>query len=209
VTLLSASLVLGAAAHARVGGERFRVAVLPVSLLAASPATGDKVRTRLSDALRGEFAVEMIPEEAVDRAVDARCGRDPRWDCLEQEQNLLQIGKALEARVVVAGNLAVMGQTQVLKLRVVDLSSETVSGELVEMTGANDEVILERFVSLNARLFPGPQPPPETAPWPVWAGVGAGMAAAAIVATVGVLLASGVLGSPDDDGDWDVRVSLP
>jgi hypothetical protein len=209
VGLLGASLLLGGVASARADAGPQRVAVLPVSLLAAPPATGERVRERLARALQSESDVEVVPAVQADQAVDARCGGAPRWDCLEQEQNLLAIGRALDARVVVAGNLAVMGETRVLKLRVVDLSAETVSGEVVEMSGANDEAVLERFAALHARLFPHASPDAPSAPWPVWVGVGAGMLVVATAATVGVLLATGVLGLPGDDGSWDARVSLP
>lgn len=208
--LLCLCVLLGAGFQARASESPVRVAVLPVSLLAAPAETGDRARNRLFDALRGGFDVEMVPAEDTDRAVDTRCGAPTqRWDCLEQDASLLAIGRSLDARVVVAGNLAVMGETQVLKLRVLDLSSETVTGEVVEMTGANDEAIVERFVALNARLFPHPEPTSQPELWPVWAGVGAAVVALALGGTVGVLLATGVLGTTGPDGTWDVRVRLP
>lgn len=186
-----------------------RVAVLPVSLLAAPAETGIQIRERLADTLRRRFGVQVVDDAAVDAAVAAQCGDPARWwECLDRNEQLVQIGARLGVPLVVASNLGVMGETRLLKLRVVDVETRAVSGELVELKESDGQAVIDRFAALGERLFPQPSPPAWYQNSALWIAVGAGatlVVAAAAAATWYALTAQ----APPATGDWDHQVSLP
>ncbi|MBN2361125.1 MAG: hypothetical protein JXR83_16840, partial [Deltaproteobacteria bacterium] len=120
-----------------------RVAVLPVSLLAAPAETGVQIRERLVETLRLRYGVDVLDQTTVDAAVAAQCGDPARWwECLDHNEKVAQIGARLGVPLVVASDLGVMGETQMLKLRVIEIESGEVLNELIELKGSDDSMVL-------------------------------------------------------------------
>lgn len=195
--------VLGLAG-ARADDAAKRVVVLPLSSLAADPTSTAKMRKQLSKVLEERFDVTCVENEEVDRAVKNLCGQPSEWwDCLGRDENLFQLGRRLKAGWVVAGNLAAMGETQALKFRTADVASNTVSTEIMNVRGGDQEDFLARFLLLHQHRLPRHQPQEHWyQKWYVWTAAGAVLAAA---------VAGGLLWglSTQAEEQWDFRRSFP
>jgi hypothetical protein len=196
--------VVLAAASARADDAAHRVVVLPISSLAVDPAATGKMRRQLSEALEEQFDVHSVASDETDRAVRDLCGQPSEWwDCLGRDESLFQLGRQLQAGWVVAGKLAAMGDTQALKFRTADVAGNTVSTEIINIRGADQEDFLARFLLLHQHRLPRHQPQEHWyQKWYVWTAAGAVVAAAVAGGLIWGL-------STHAEEQWDFRRSLP
>ena len=185
-----------------------KVAMLPLSSIGVSAEICQKLRQKLSEALGKNENSEVMNLDLVDFTVLEVCGqKQDVWDCLEKDDNLFLIGRKLSAKAVVAVKVAAMGQKLALKLRLADVSTSTVSTEIVSSQSGDEEAVVQSLASLmllHYRLSPK-EPTPWYSRWQSWTLIGAGVVVAAGVAA-GVVLVSQQNGSPRD---LDYHESLP
>lgn len=193
-----------------------RVAVLPVSALAASASSCERIRRQLARILQEGFDLELVARDQTDLVVRHECGPPANWwDCLGQDHQLVAIGRKLRATKVVTARLAAMGDKRVLRLRVAEVDTGRMWAEVVDLPPdpGKEPTVLRRFLLLHERVFPRhdrPEPagaPPKAAwykRWETWVLAGAGVALVAGAVTLGV-----VLGTNGADQPWDIRRSLP
>jgi hypothetical protein len=182
-----------------------RVAILPLSAMAVSESIRGKIQQKLISALKSQFDVEIVSDKDVKAVVRRLCGKPSAWwECLSREEHLFSIGNSLNARIVVAGRLAAIGEKRVLKVRMVDVQAGRVSAEVVSIPAGNEEEVLVNFLMLHDRLFPKGQPKAWYEKWEVWAIAGAGIALVAGAVAIGLVVSSGNPGS-----DWDIHRTLP
>jgi len=182
-----------------------RVAILPLSAMAVSQSTREKIQQKLTSALKSQFDVEIVSEADVNAVVHELCGKPSAWwDCLSREEHLFSIGNSLNARIVVAGRLAAIGEKRVLKVRMVDVQAGRVSAEVVSIPAGDEEEVLVNFLLLHDRLFPQRQPKAWYEKWEVWTIAGAGIALAAGAVAIGLAVSSN-----DSGSDWDIHRTLP
>jgi TolB-like protein len=189
------------------------VAVLPFASLGTSEKTISKVRSELSRALARKPGVVILPANSVDKAVARLCGKHVDWwECLGNNDNLFELGRRLKVKEVIFGQLASMGESLVLKLRVVDVYSNTVSTEIVNTKAGSEDIFSSVVLALHKRLFPDPtdSPAPESIPlykrWETWTITGVGVAAI----VVGSILLFGLdAQSGGQETNWDIRRTLP
>lgn len=207
-------LLLSAEAWAADEPAVTRVAMLPLSSVGVPEELREALRQRLFKALSMNELSQIVPLDQVDFAVMEVCAGQPDhwvhldlWECLEKDDNLFLIGERLEAKAVVAVKVAAMGDRLGLKLRLADVSTKTVSTEIVNSKTEDEEamaVSLTNLMLLHYRLSQ-PEPPLWYRRWQTWALVGAG---ALVATTVAVAVA---LQSRDSGGGsgFDFHGSLP
>ena len=181
-----------------------RVAVMPITTMGASPEVCQRLRQQIVSELQRESSVELTPTTKIDQSVNRLCGEPAqRWECLAQDNNLLRIGEELTVHAVLAGQLAAMGKTHVLKILVVNIESGTVFSEVVNITATTDGSLLGKFTLLQEWLRPKQSSLPWYQRWEVWTAVGAG------AALVTGLLIWGLTSSADPNVQWDYHRILP
>ena len=110
---------------------------------------------------------------------------EERQRCLESEACLALLGLKANADLVLAVNLAVLGDAGVIRGRVIDTKEHLVLQELQETVGGDRDQILDGSRQLARRLLPASDTP-WYGRWWVWAAgalvVGAAVGAAVILA---------------------------
>lgn len=197
-----------------------RVAVLPVLCLGISKPECNRIRSQLIKPLTDRGDLRLILPAKVEAAIRGLC-KDSRWECLEVEENLYQLCGRLRADTIESGKMVAMDKAQVLRLRMVDCKTRTVTWENIEMTRLDPDAIKTRSLALYDRMFPVPQAPPQaplpplpasTVPeqpaepawyqkWQNWVFSGTVLA---------VMLGGLVLGlQGGQESTWDIHLSIP
>jgi hypothetical protein len=181
------------------------VAVLPLSSLGAPASTAEDLRTKLNSALSEQAGAQVVVQDEVDAAVEQVCReQQDRFECLEKDENLLKLGEQLKVDMVVAGQLAAMGDTHALKLKVAAVPTRAVSAEILTSDAGDQEPFLDGLLDLHNRLSPKEMPKPWYKKWQTWTITGVVVVAAGIV--VGSVLLQTESSSP---GDLDFDGTLP
>ena len=125
------------------------VAVLPLSSLGAPASTAEDLRKKLNFALSEQAGAKVVAQDEVDAAVGQVCPeQQDRFECLEKNENLLRLGVQLKVGMVVAGQLAAMGDTHALKLKVAAVSTRAVSAEILTTDAGDQEPFLDGLLEL-------------------------------------------------------------
>ncbi len=198
-----------------------RVAVLPVLCLGIPKAECTEIRNQLSKILDERSSIRMLKPARIEAAISRLCGPPAsRWECLEIEDNLYKLCGRLKVDTIEFGKIVAMDKAQVLRLRLVDCSTRTVTWENIEMTRLDLELVKTRSLSLYDRMFPAPQPEPVSAParlpadpvsqaespawyqkWQTWVFSGT---------LVAIMVGGLVLGLQSrQDSEWDFHLSIP
>jgi hypothetical protein len=182
-----------------------QVAVMPLSSLGTTPETSEDLRTKLNTALSDQAGAKVVARDEVDAAVEQVChGPEDLFECLEKDENLLRLGEQLKVDLVVAGQLAAMGDTHALKLKVAAVPTRAVSAEILTTDAGDQAPFLDGLLDLHDRLSPKEIPKPWYKKWQTWTITGVVVVAAGIV--VGSVLLQTESNSP---GDLDFDGTLP
>jgi len=193
-------------AAAETGVRSADAVVLPLVCVGSSDQRCAEIRQMMVRALSDESELRMVADELVDQAVRKVCGpASAWWSCFGQDSMLFELGKRLRANIVVAGKVAGMGNTQVLRVQMANCATQTVATEFVEAQGDTDKVFLARFLLLHQRLHPQPQEVKAWYQrWESWTIAGAMVA----LITTGL-----VIGLSNGDGgpgtNWEHTLTLP
>jgi len=183
----------------------FRVAVLPFPAMAVGPEATKGLRLRLAENIGDRFDIVVVPFTRANKAVTKQCGGPKNWwDCLAKDENLMAIGKHLQAQTVVTGRLAAMGKKSVLKLKLTEMATGRVSAEVLELPPGGEEEAIGRSLIFHERAFPGREAKQWHQKWQSWSIVGAGVAVLAGAIVLGLTLSS-----PDGQRDYDFHRTLP
>jgi hypothetical protein len=167
------------------------VAIIPVTTLGLDPAEGRHLERALRRETNQRPTARAAPPARVSAALD-RVASD--GSCAESEECLARAGRAVPADLVLSCTLAGLGNTRVIRARLLRCGDAVVLQDLQQtIAGQGTTVLDEAAVDLGRRLFPAPPGRPWYRKWWVWTA-----AAAVIGGTVAVIVWAA--STPDDPG---------
>lgn len=174
-------LVVTASACATTTAPSARVALLPLDVFGLAPARAVTAVERLSRQLAALGTVRLVSRRAAAAAMqDAAC-KTTRTTTDAQIACASEVGKRLGATHAVIGALGGLGNTYVLRLKVVEVGQRAVSRAVEETVfDTGQERSRQTMAAVARRLFDS-GPPPWYQRWWVWAAVGAAAAAAVVI----------------------------
>ena len=161
------------------------VAVMPVDVLGVEPERGIALRQAVEAAASDLSSVTIVPPVDVDRAL---ADHTPAGSaCLEADACLAALGSTLAAPSVLALTLAGLGETSIVRSRLVSAEQGLTLQDLQETVVGGPDAVRIYAGELTRRLFPEAPPPWYRRGW-VWAGSATVLA---LGTTLAVVLVSG------------------
>ena len=165
--LLLALLIPVGCAHAPAAPPQ-GVAVMPVEVLGIEPERGVSLRESIEGAAAELSSVTLTPSVAVDEALAAH--HPAERECLEADLCLASLGLALKAPTVLAVTLAGLGDTNLVRSRLISAEQGLALQDLQETVVGGPEGMRSYATDLVRRLFPETPEAPWYRRWWVWAG---------------------------------------
>jgi hypothetical protein len=176
-----AALLFVACAH-RPAPKPRTIAIVPVDVLGLPGEHGETLGRALETEVTKQAHNRLAEREAIRAALPA--DEAARTACLEAEACLIGVGKRVHAELVLSLRLAGLGNTHVIRARLLDVGRGILVKDLQETGAGGADALAGHARAVSHRLFP---PPVEKRRWWLWALAGAAVAAttAAVVVTRG------------------------